>query len=186
MTLDTTQPIQTAKVIHTFCRGNKTIGKINPKKKNRPDPVNNKGSHPVGLAYNGADSRLNATPTAPLQMIGSNIECRSCHAMHFTDDLYGTNDGYLLLDTNDNNLCQSCHTYGFHNGFGCKDCHQSHNTNKNNIYMIKDIVSDSTVVFTAESGANSFADADAVYDGITGIYLLYTTGDVAAVAQTRV
>lgn len=132
------------------------------------NPSLNLGSHPVGLVYDGADPRFETTPTDPdILLIGSNVECSSCHKVHYAE----TNDGYLLRAANNDNLCQSCHTYGPHENMGCSDCHQPHNSNQSNIYLIRDEIQTPssglrTVEFIAESGVNSFADGDAVYDGI--------------------
>ena len=126
------------------------------------DNINHKGSHPVGLVYDGSNSKLNPTPSAPLQLVGLNIECSSCHQVHYSV----STDGNILRTTNDNTLCTSCHTYGSHNGFSCNDCHQAHNTVKDNIYMIKDVVNSNSVNFYTETGINSFGDEDGTEDGI--------------------
>ncbi|MCF6364774.1 MAG: hypothetical protein L3J35_01085 [Bacteroidales bacterium] len=131
------------------------------------DNINNRGSHPVGLTYDGNDPRFFSSPSAPLQILDSKIECSSCHKLHFS----ATNDGNLLRITNDDNLCQSCHTYTGHITMGCNTCHQVHNSNKSNIYLIKDTIStpnsgNISVVFTSTNGTNSFADGDLTYDGI--------------------
>ncbi|MCF6241330.1 MAG: cytochrome c3 family protein [Bacteroidales bacterium] len=132
------------------------------------DPINNKGSHPVGVLYNTADSRFETTPLNPdILIVDSNVECSSCHQVHYAN----TNDGYLLRATNDDNLCQSCHTYGAHEGMGCSVCHQTHNRNKANIFMIRDTIQTPNsgaraVAFFAQTGTNSFADNDANYNGI--------------------
>ena len=126
----------------------------------------NKGSHPVGLAYSGTGD-FESSPTGSVLVVGGNVECSSCHQTHYAT----TTDGYLLRQTNDDALCTSCHTLGTHNSMGCNDCHQTHNTDKSNIYMIKNTIAtpssgDRTVVFTALTGTNSFADGDATYDGV--------------------
>lgn len=59
----------------------------------------------------------------------------------------------------------------------CLDCHQIHNTDKTNIYIIKNTITtpnsgDKTVVFTAETGTNSFADGDVTYDGFCELFLV--------------
>lgn len=130
------------------------------------NPALNKGSHPVGLDYSGTGS-LKATPTGTVQLVNNKIECSSCHKVHYS----ATNDGYILRSANDNTLCTSCHSFGNHQGMGCLVCHETHNTNKANIYMIRNTVTtpssgDKTVNFTALTGANSFADGDGTYDGI--------------------
>ncbi|MBU8893883.1 MAG: CxxxxCH/CxxCH domain-containing protein [Bacteroidales bacterium] len=133
------------------------------------------GSHPIGntVVYNDADARFNASPTALLAVNNTDkIQCSTCHGVHdVTNSGTLTTDGYLLKSTNDNTLCLDCHAYASHQGQTCITCHQVHNTNKNNIYMIRDLVTtpgsgDKTVVFTAETGTNSFADGDGTYDGV--------------------
>jgi predicted CxxxxCH...CXXCH cytochrome family protein len=133
------------------------------------------GSHPVGnsVVYNDADARFNASPTALLTINNSDkIQCSSCHGVHdVTNSGTLTTDGNLLKSANDNTLCLDCHAYTSHQGQTCITCHQVHNTTKDNIYMIRDLITtpssgDKTVVFTAETGTNSFADGDATYDGI--------------------
>jgi predicted CxxxxCH...CXXCH cytochrome family protein len=126
----------------------------------------NKGSHPVGVTYTGTGS-VKATPTSPLQTISGKVECSSCHKTHYAT----STDGNILRATNNDVLCTSCHTYGSHQGQGCKVCHDTHNTNKTNIYQIKDNVitpnsGSKAVIFTAESGAGSFADGASPYNGI--------------------
>jgi predicted CxxxxCH...CXXCH cytochrome family protein len=134
------------------------------------DNTNNKGSHPVGLTYSGTGD-FEATPLGSVTIPGGKIECTSCHMAHYA----ATTDGNLLRQTNDNALCTSCHTYGTHNGANCLDCHQAHNTNKDNIYMIRNTITtpnsgNRTVVFTSLTGNGSFADNDAdgnsTWDGV--------------------
>jgi len=135
------------------------------------DNVNNKGSHPVGINYDGGDSRFNTSPTNT-QLVSGNVECSSCHGVH---DVTGTlglaANGNLLRATNDASLCTDCHNYESHQGMDCLDCHQIHNTDKANIYMIRNSIATpnsgtKTVSFTTLTGTNSFADGDATYDGI--------------------
>ncbi|NOX85824.1 MAG: hypothetical protein GXO86_07665 [Chlorobi bacterium] len=139
------------------------------------DDPNNKGSHPVGKTYPTTDSRFYAAPQNPdIILIGGQVECSSCHGIHYTTSggaNGGTGDGYLLRTTNDNNLCTTCHTYTGHQGASCKQCHQTHNPNLTNIYMTKDEVQTTNsglkpVLFITETGPNSFADGDNTYDGI--------------------
>lgn len=131
------------------------------------NPALNKGSHPVGLVYNGGVGSLKASPILPLQTISGKIECSSCHKTHYAT----STDGNILRATNNDVLCTSCHNYGSHQGQGCKVCHDTHNPVKTNIYQIKDnIVTPNSgtkaVVFIAESGAGSFADGATPYNGI--------------------
>lgn len=127
----------------------------------------NKGSHPVGISMPAANPFYFTAPQDSMQLVNSKIECSSCHKIHFA----ASNDGYLLRQTNNMALCQSCHKYQDHKGMGCKDCHQTHNTDKTNIYLVQSNLTTPasgvrTVNFSAESGANSFADGDATYNGV--------------------
>lgn len=141
------------------------------------DNSSNKGSHPVGISYPLLDSRFNATPSDPsILVVNSKVECTSCHDVHNS----ASSDGNLLRAINDDNLCTSCHTYGLHNGMGCTKCHDNHNTDKTNIYMIRSTIAtpnsgNKAVVFTAETGANSFADGNATYNGVCEVCHTTTT-----------
>ncbi|WP_262916235.1 glycine-rich domain-containing protein [Aestuariivivens marinum] len=143
-------------------------------------PSTNRGSHPVGVAYNGGDSRFNAAPSNT-QLVSGNVECSSCHGVHdVTGSLGLAANGNLLRTTNDASLCTDCHTYGTHNGMDCLDCHQPHNTNKGNIYMVRNTITtpnsgDKPVIFTAETSTNSFADGNATYDGVCEVCHTTTT-----------
>ncbi len=139
------------------------------------DDTTYKGSHPVGKVYQGADSRFNATPLDPsIIIINTKVECSSCHGVHYATSgnaNNGTGDGYLLRASNDDNLCASCHTYTSHQGMGCTRCHQPHNPNRANIYMIRDTVETASsglkpVVFYRDTGLYSFADGNGIYNGI--------------------
>ncbi len=138
------------------------------------DSVNNKGTHPVGVLYDTTDIRLLITPTSPIQVIGNNVECSSCHGIHYFDSggaNGGDGDGYLLRTVNNANLCKDCHTYGDHQGMDCNKCHQPHNTDKTNIYLVRSSVvtpnsGTKIVIFSSETGTNSFADNNSAYDGI--------------------
>ncbi len=139
------------------------------------DDTINKGSHPVGKVYSVADSRFNATPLDPsIILINTKVECSSCHGVHYTTSGNangGTGDGYLLRTSNDDNLCTGCHTYTSHQGMGCTRCHQSHNPNRANIYMIRDTVETAVsglkpVMFLSDTGIYSFADGYGIYNGI--------------------
>lgn len=127
----------------------------------------NKGSHPVNITYPVLDSRFFATPQNSMVLVNAKVECSSCHSVHNA----ASTDGYLLRQTNNDVLCTSCHTYSSHQGMGCTTCHQTHNTSKANILMIKDIIQTpnsgtKNVLFTLETGTNSFADGDATYNGV--------------------
>lgn len=125
------------------------------------DNVNNRGTHPVGISIPSNDNYL-ATPTSPIIAPANKVECSSCHKLHYAAE----NNGNILRTVNDNNLCTSCHNYRAHKGMGCKDCHETHNNSPTNIYMIQETINGYNVVFTAESGAGSFADGDLTFNGV--------------------
>ncbi|MFQ5630203.1 MAG: cytochrome c3 family protein, partial [bacterium] len=141
----------------------------------RDDP-NNKGSHPVGKVYPTSDPRFFNPPQNPnIQLVDPDrVECTSCHSPHFADSggaNGGAGDGYILRDANDDAFCKSCHTYQEHKGQSCRKCHQPHDPNRDNILLVKPTIStpnsgSKSVIFTAESGANSFADGDSTFDGV--------------------
>jgi len=156
----------------SLCKNCHTIRDI---KRYADNPLN-KGSHPVGIGYPSSDSRFFATPQNSMVLINSNVECSSCHKVHYA----ATNDGYLLRQTNDDNLCKSCHTYGNHQGMGCSDCHQTHNSDKTNIYLVKSNINTPNsgikqVILTATSGQNSYADGDATFNGVCEVCHTATT-----------
>ncbi len=85
-------------------------------------------------------------------------------------------------DLTGDRTCQECHRNvsghvagpgfdkGAHDQLDCGQCHDLHGTTSN-LHLIRSIIAtpnsgDRAVVFTATSGPNSFADGDAVYDGI--------------------
>lgn len=130
------------------------------------DNVNNRGSHPVGLNYLGTGD-YEPVPTGSANLISGKIECSTCHTAHYAP----TSDGTLLVQANNDALCTGCHLLGSHQGMGCTDCHQMHNTEKNNIYLVRSNIvtplsGTKEVLFTQRTGLNSFADGDATYDGI--------------------
>lgn len=149
-----------------------------------------KGSHPVGVVYDGSNPRLNASPTNT-QTVNGNVECSSCHGVHDVANSGAlTTDGNLLRTPKGNGLCMDCHNYPTHNGMDCLDCHEVHNTVDgilgNNIFMIKDQIVVTTpapasasinasVVFTTESGDGSFADQIGGNDGICEVCHTTTT-----------
>lgn len=134
------------------------------------------GSHPVNVTYDDTDSRFKNTQT--LVTNGNKVQCSTCHGVHdVTNSGTLTTDGYLLKATNDETLCTDCHVDMTHNGMTCKDCHQTHNPDKTNIYMIKSTIAtpnsgDKTVAY-ATSGLG--ADGDATYDGICEVCHTSTT-----------
>jgi len=138
------------------------------------DVGDNKGSHPVGVVYDGGNSKLKASPT-DTQTVNGNVECSSCHGVHdVTNSGVLTTDGNLLRTTNDVNLCLDCHNYIGHSGYDCLDCHEVHNTVDgtigSNIMMIRDNIDtpggNRPVVFLAKSGADSFVNTTGSRDGV--------------------
>ncbi|MFQ6008864.1 MAG: cytochrome c3 family protein, partial [Candidatus Zixiibacteriota bacterium] len=140
------------------------------------DSPENKGSHPVGIPYPTSDARFFAAPRNPnLPLVDPDrVECTTCHSPHYADSggaNEGAGDGYILRAANDNALCKACHTYEDHVGQGCRSCHQPHDPDRTNIFLIKETVATASrgsqsVVFVGESGPNSFADGDETFDGI--------------------
>jgi predicted CxxxxCH...CXXCH cytochrome family protein len=142
------------------------------------DNVNNRGTHPVGITYNGASSKLENSPTnINILTPGGNVECSSCHSTHYAN----TSDGNLLNVTNDDNMCTSCHIHeGQHQAMGCNTCHDPHNPDKTNIYLISSTITtpnsgNRSVNFSSLSGTNSYADGDATYNGICEVCHTTTT-----------
>ncbi|MFQ5605295.1 MAG: cytochrome c3 family protein [bacterium] len=136
----------------------------------------NKGSHPDGIVYPTNDNRFYRAPQNPdiLLIHPNRVECTSCHSPHYADSggaNSGAGDGYILRAKNEDDLCQSCHTYQAHQNQGCHKCPSPHDPSRNNLFLVKPTIStpnsgDRSVVFTAESGEHSFADRDSNYDGV--------------------
>lgn len=148
------------------------------------DNPQNKGSHPVGKIYPASDPRFYSSPQDPnILLINNRVECSSCHSTHYATSgnaNNGTGDGFLLNAANSDNLCQTCHTYGQHQGMGCLTCHQSHDADRTNIYLVRDTVTKpggglAQVLLTSLTGPNSPADGDANYNGICEV--CHTTTD---------
>ncbi|MFQ5429742.1 MAG: cytochrome c3 family protein [Phycisphaerae bacterium] len=156
------------------------------------DPVNNRGTHPVGFVYPGGTGEFpDAASVSPLLIAAGKVECRTCHAVHGADSggaNAGEGDGMLLRAANDETLCQICHTnHVGHTPSGpwqptCLDCHDTHDPSNMNLALIASSVLNQTlgqlmpVVFTATTGANSFDDGDpAVNDGICQVCHTSTT-----------
>jgi hypothetical protein len=85
--------------------------------------------------------------------------------VYFTMD-----DPYLRAPINDGTACSDCHvSQSMHMGLDCLFCHRAHETP--NASLVRDSVrkpdgSVSGIIFTATTGAGSFADGDGVYDGV--------------------
>ncbi|MFZ4707838.1 MAG: cytochrome c3 family protein, partial [Bacteroidales bacterium] len=133
----------------------------------------NRSSHPVGITYNSADQRFLSTPTVPIVLVNSKVECSSCHKTHYA----GSNDGNILRMTNNTNLCQNCHalqtptTTLVHKGMTCVTCHDSHQTGSQNIYLIRDNISTPNsgtkpTIFTSNASGSNYADGTASFNGV--------------------
>ena len=133
----------------------------------------NKSTHPVGITYNGADPRFLTTPTAPIVLVSSKVECSSCHKTHFASSV----DGNILRMTYNENLCQDCHTYKTptstmeHKGMTCITCHDPHQNGSSNIYLIRDNIATpnsgtKAVVFTVNTSGSNYADGSATFNGV--------------------
>ncbi len=130
----------------------------------------NKGTHPIDIAYNLADSRFQATT---LPMSSGNVVCSTCHKVHASVSA----DGNLLRVSTSDNLCADCHTYnGYnitlnHKGMTCTTCHYAHQTGSGNIYLINDNINTPNsglkpVVFTVNTTAANYGDASGTYNGV--------------------
>jgi predicted CXXCH cytochrome family protein len=116
--------------------------------------------------------------------------CGFCHNLHGGD--YNELQDYAVAE----DLCLSCHSDGgpatwprdgddvvipkgvaIHDGSKhtapttCWDCHNHEGEAGSNLWMIPELLAtpssgDWTVIFTASSGANSYADGDGTYDGV--------------------
>ncbi|MFH0980217.1 MAG: cytochrome c3 family protein [Planctomycetota bacterium] len=150
------------------------------------------GSHAVGFAYPSdvgefPDASSNGLP--PLK--DGKVECLTCHAVHDADSggaYDGAGDGMLLRGPNDGTLCRSCHTEHIGHTPGgswqptCNDCHDVHDPANLNLALVgatvynRTLGVDKPVVFTAETGPNSFADGEPpAIDGICEVCHTATT-----------
>lgn len=116
------------------------------------------------------------------QTVHVSTGCPNCHKLH------GASGGNLTKAAVVEDLCLSCHAAGagqgapegleVHNGYRhstattCVDCHTPHPGDAgSNIKLIEPTIAtpnsgDKSVVFTATTGTNSFADGDANLDGV--------------------
>ncbi len=133
----------------------------------------NRSSHPVGVTYNGADPRFLATPSAPIVLVSSKVECSSCHKTHYA----GSSDGNILRMTYNENLCESCHAPATatstmdHKGMSCITCHDPHQSGSTNIYLLRDNIvtpnsGTKSVVFNANSSGSNYADGSGTFNGV--------------------
>ncbi len=133
----------------------------------------NKGTHPVGVAFNPSDPRFLASPASPFSYEDSKVECSSCHQTHYA----ASADGNLIKATNNNTVCTSCHIEKSatitldHEGMTCKTCHYTHSVDKSNIFMVRNTIAtpnsgNKTVVFTANTVPGNYADGSGTFDGV--------------------
>jgi len=76
---------------------------------------------------------------------------------------------YLRVSSQDNRLCDDCHTMATHMGANCLVCHKAHDTSNLAGIRVKVRTTDRTelgVRFLRYTGAGSFADGDSIHDGI--------------------
>ncbi len=137
------------------------------------DPASNKGSHPVGVNFNPANTGMQPQPAPPFSYPDNKVECSSCHQTHYA----ASTDGNLLRSANTASLCTSCHiekspTQNWtHEGLSCKSCHDAHNPDKTNVLMIGSTIAtpnsgDKDVIFSSNLTPGSYADGSGPYDGV--------------------
>ncbi len=116
-----------------------------------------------------------AGSTLDVHLDGGNIKCATCHNQHNNDA-----GSPLLRDNNTNGaMCKQCHADHIgHTPSGpwqptCEDCHDMHAPVSANLALINTSIYNRTlnvdklILFTATTGAGSFADGDpSAYDGI--------------------
>jgi len=141
----------------------------------------NDGSAPAQNHNNGVDCRTCHAHLGGFQPdvnIPAPHDAAACEACHVTPDTYVPNAAIP------NSACLSCHdgsgaaqvdthfsdnyidpSTGSLMNADCVECHNPM-TEQTNLKFIRSSVRGSQVVFTAYSGANSFADGDTIYDGI--------------------
>lgn len=131
----------------------------------------NKGTHPIDIPYNIADSRFQST-LLPMST-GGNVICSSCHKVHASS----SNDGNLLRNSSQDDLCADCHTYqGYattldHKGMTCTTCHYAHRNGSTNIYLLNDNINtpnsgSQPVSFSTNTAAADYADASGTANGV--------------------
>ncbi len=110
-----------------------------------------------------------------LHLHNGTIKCATCHNQHNND----ADAPLLRADNTDGALCKQCHADHIGHTPGgawqptCKDCHDMHAPMSGNLALIGTSIHNQTlnvdkpILFTATTGAGSFADGDpSVYDGI--------------------
>ncbi len=150
----------------------------------RDDPENNRGSHPVDMIYPDDPDRFTpADELAHVRVKNGRVECMSCHALHGADSggaNDGAGDGRLLRTVNDHTLCMECHSgdlapksHGTLFPQGCLTCHDPHDNDSNNVFMIRrevEFEDDAVpVAFTDRStgvGPGAYVDPDPDVKGI--------------------
>lgn len=140
-------------------------------------PTTDRGmSHAWGApAVNAAFGSVGPAPGGVMEprLENGNIKCATCHDQHNNDA------ASPFLRAAADALCQECHAeHVRHTPEGtwqpaCTECHQAHDARHRNLSLVnasvhnRTLSQDKTVVFTAQTGTNSFSDGDpAANDGI--------------------
>jgi len=134
-------------------------------------------SHPWGVpAVNAAVGSAGPPVGSEMEQYldNGNIKCATCHNQHNSDS--GT--PYLRANNTNGAMCRKCHTDHIgHTPAGpwqptCEDCHNMHDLTSENLSSIsptllnQTLAAQKTVVFTAQTGPNSFSDGIGANDGI--------------------
>ncbi|RJP37207.1 MAG: hypothetical protein C4547_06105 [Phycisphaerales bacterium] len=161
----------------------------------RDDPDANRGTHPVDVLYPDDPDRFTpAEDLAHVRVKAGRVECMSCHALHEADSGGANNghgDGMLLRTVNDHDLCLECHSgdlapksHGELFPQGCLTCHDPHDNDSDNIFMIRREVEFEDdpvpVAFTDRGtgvGVGAFVDPDPDVKGICEACHAYPSDD---------
>jgi hypothetical protein len=134
-------------------------------------------SHPWGVSAVNVDVGSSGPPPESelaLYLDGGDIKCATCHEQHNSD----ADSPYLRAPNARGSMCRQCHTeHLYHTPAGswkpvCEDCHDMHDLRNENLSLVATVVENQTlgvdqaVVFTSETGPNSFSDGLGADDGI--------------------
>ncbi|UCC28730.1 MAG: hypothetical protein JSU86_11070, partial [Phycisphaerales bacterium] len=135
-------------------------------------------SHAWGVpAINEGMGSVGPPPGSELErrLDGGDIKCGTCHNPHNND----ADSPYMRINNDNGAMCRECHVDHIgHTPSGdwqpiCAECHDMHGSTSENLALMATSVENQTltlekpVVFTAQSGSNSFNDGDpAANDGI--------------------